>query len=318
MIFGVTDSLRIPRSFRFKSGMDWLNYHHLLYFWTVAREGGVSKAAEKLHLRQPTVSAQIRSLERSLGQKLFAKRGRNLVLTDQGQVVFRYADEIFGLGRELTQTLRGQGPGHAPRFAVGISDSLPKITTYRILRPALGLDPPVRLYVRIDKTDRLLAELATHGLDLVLTDAPMPPTNVRAFNHLFGECGVTVFGIAPLAKRYRDDFPASLDGAPMVLQARNTALRQSLELWFQSAGVRPQAVGEVEDIALLQVLGQHGLGLFAAPSVVEEEVCQQYRVQIVGRLEKVRERFYGVSVERRLRHPAVVAISEAARGELFV
>lgn len=297
--------------------MDWLNYHHLLYFWTVAREGGVSKAAEKLHLRQPTVSAQIRTLEKSLGQKLFTKRGRNLVLTDQGQIVFRYADEIFGLGRELVQTIRGQAPGHAPRFAVGVSDSLPKLTTYRLLEPALGLDPPMRLYVRIDKTDRLLAELATHGLDMVLTDTPMPPTNVRAFNHLLGECGVTVFGTPALAKRHRDDFPQSLDGAPMLLQTRNTALRQSLELWFQSAGVVPEAVGEVEDVAVLQVLGQHGLGLFAAPTVVEEDVCQQYRVQVVGRLERVRERFYAVSVERRLRHPAVLAISEAARESLF-
>ena len=297
--------------------MDWLNYHHLLYFWTVAREGGVSKAAEKLHLRQPTVSAQIRTLEKTLGQKLFAKRGRGLVLTDQGQVVFRYADEIFGLGRELVQTLRGQVAGHAPRFAVGISDSLPKLTTYRLLEPALSLDPPMRLYVRIDKTDRLLSELATHGLDLVLTDSPMPPTNVRAFNHLLGECGVTVFGAAALAKRCRDGFPKSLDGAPMLLQTRNTALRHSLELWFQSAGVAPEAVGEVEDVAVLQVLGQHGIGLFAAQTVVENDICEQYRVQVVGRLEKVRERFYGVSVERRLRHPAVVAISEAARGSLF-
>ncbi len=297
--------------------MDWLNYHHLLYFWTVAREGGVSRAAETLHLRQPTVSAQIRTLERSLGHKLFTKRGRNLVLTNHGQTVFRYADEIFGLGRELTQTLRGQGPGHAPRFAVGISDSLPKLTTYRLLEPALMLDPPMRLYVRIDKTERLLGELATHGLDLVLTDSPMPPTNVRAFNHLFGECGVTVFGTAALAGRHREGFPASLGGAPMLLPTRNTALRHSLELWFQSTGVTPRAVGEVEDIAVLQVLGQHGHGLFAAPSVVEADVCDQYRVEVVGRLDKVRERFYGVSVERRLRHPAVVAISEAARGSLF-
>jgi LysR family transcriptional activator of nhaA len=297
--------------------VDWLNYHHLLYFWTAAREGGVSKAAETLGLRQPTVTAQIRALERSLGQTLFVKRGRHLALTDQGQVVYRYADEIFGLGRELLQTVRGGTPDRGQRFAVGISDSLPKLTTYRMLEPALRLDPPPRLYVRIDKADRLLTELATHGLDLVLTDSPMPPTNVKAYSHLLGECGVTIFAAAALAKRHRDGFPKSLSGAPMLLQTRNTALRHSLELWFDAAGVAPQVVGEVEDMAVLQVLGQNGLGLFAAPSVVEADICHSYRVQVVGRLEKVRERFYGVSVERRLRHPAVVAISESARAELF-
>lgn len=297
--------------------MDWLNYHHLLYFWTVAREGSVSLAAERLHLRQPSVSAQIKTLEKSLGQTLFVKRGRYLVLTEQGQVVFRYADEIFGLGGELLQTIRGSSSGQVGRFAVGISDSLPKLTTYRLLEPALKLQPPMRLYVRIDKTDRLLSELATHGLDLVLTDSPMPPTSVRAFNHMLGECDVTVFGAPALAKQYRKEFPASLDGAPMLLQTRNTALRQSLELWFHTAKVTPNIMGEVEDVAVLQVLGQHGVGLFAAPSVVEQDVCEQYRVQVVGRLEKVRERFYGISVERRLKHPAVVAISEAAQHKLF-
>ena len=299
--------------------MDWLNYHHLLYFWTVAKQGSVSRAAEQLHLRQPTVSAQIRTLEQSLGQKLFTKRGRNLVLTDQGQVVFRYADEIFGLGRELVQTLRGSGgeTGQARRFAVGVSDSLPKLTTYRLLEPALTLDPPMRLYMRVDKTDRLLGELALHGLDLVLTDTPMPPTNVRAFSHVLGECGVTVFGTPELAARYRDGFPGSLDGAPMLLPTRNTALRHSLELYFDAEGLAPQIVGEVEDMAVLQVLGRHGLGLFAAPSVVEDDIRRQYDVEVVGRLDRVRERFYAISVERRLRHPAVVAISERARGRLF-
>jgi LysR family transcriptional activator of nhaA len=297
--------------------MDWLNYHHLLYFWTVAREGSVSRAAEVLHLRQPTVSAQIRTLEKSLGQSLFVKRGRNLVLTEQGQLVFRYADEIFGLGRELLHAVRGSTGDHSQRFSVGISDSLPKLTTYRLLEPALHLDPPMRLFVRVDKTDRLLTDLATHGLDLVLTDAPMPPGSIRAFNHLLGECGVTVFGTATLARRHRDHFPESLHDAPMLLPTRNTALRHSLEQWFETCSIVPRIMGEVEDAAILQVLGQHGLGLFAAPSVVEEEICHQYRVQIVGRLERVRERFYGISAERRLRHPAVVAISEAARRDLF-
>jgi LysR family transcriptional activator of nhaA len=298
--------------------MEWLNYHHLLYFWTVARHGSISRATEELYLAQPTISAQLRALEESLGEKLFARTGRNITLTEMGQVVFRYADEIFSLGRELTDTLKGRSVGRPVRFTVGIADVLPKLIAYRLLQPALQLSDPIRMVCHEDKPDRLLAELAVHGLDLVLSDAPIGPmVKVRAFNHLLGESSVTIFGPAKLASKYRRGFPRSLDGAPMLLPTDTTALRRALDQWCETQGIRPFIVGEFEDRALLKVFGQSGAGLFPAPSVIEAEVRRQYGVQIVGRLEEVRERFYAISVERKLKHPAVVAISEAAQQHLF-
>ena len=298
--------------------MDWLNYHHLLYFWTVAREHSVSKAAAALHVAQPTVSAQLRSLERALGQKLFERHGRQIRLTAEGEKVFRYADEIFSLGRELLQTVKGE-PQHAPRrFRVGVSDALPKLTTYRLLEPALAMQPAFRLHIRIDKTERLLGELAVHALDLVVADAPMMPSlKVRAFSHLLGETSVSIFGAAPLARAARRKFPASLHAAPMLLQTTNTAMRQSLDQWFDAHGIEPCIVGEVEDMAMLQTLGEHGLGLFAAPTVVRQEICRRYKVAWVGELDRVRERFYGISVERRITHPAVRLIADQAKRRLF-
>jgi LysR family transcriptional activator of nhaA len=298
--------------------VEWLNYHHLLYFWTVAKEGSVSKAAASLHVAQPTVSAQVRSLERSLQQRLFARQGRFLKLTSEGEAVFRYADEIFSLGREMLQTVKGDAKAAPQRFRVGVSDALPKLTTYRLLEPALLMQPLFRLHVRIDKTERLLGELAVHGLDIVIADAPMMPSlRVRAFNHLLGETSVSIFGTADLARRVRRDFPRSLHGAPLLLQTTNTAMRQSLDQWFDVQHVTPTIVGEVEDMAMLQTLGEHGLGLFAAPTVVRKEICRRYQVTWVGELEKVRERFYGISVERRISHPAVRLIADQAKRRLF-
>lgn len=296
-----------------------LNYQHLLYFWVVAREGSVARATGVLHLAQPTISGQLKVLERQLGERLFVRRGRHLALTDVGQVVYRYADEMFSIGQELREVLAGRpSAGRPARLAVGVSDSLPKLTTFRLLAPALEPPGRFRLVFRIGKAEALLAELATHALDLVLTDAPLAPTlAVRAFSHLLGESGVTVFGAPALAARYRRGHPHSLDGAPWVLQAPNTALRRSLDAWFAASGVRPEVMAEVEDVALLQVLGQAGLGVFAAPTVVESEIRRAYGVRVVGRLDGVRERFYAVSVERKLKHPGVVAISEGARRELF-
>jgi len=298
--------------------MDWLNYHHLLYFWTVAREQSVSKAAAMLHVAQPTVSAQVRSLERSLGQKLFERQGRQLRLTSDGEKVFRYADEIFTLGRELLQTVKGEPQAAPKRFRVGVSDALPKLTTYRLLEPALAMQPAFRLHVRIDKTERLLGELAVHAVDLVVADAPMMPSlKVRAFSHLLGETTVSIFGTATLARDARKKFPGSLHGAPMLLQTTNTAVRQSLDQWFDVHGIQPRVVGEVEDMAMLQTLGEHGLGLFAAPTVVRREICRRYKVAWVGELDRVRERFYGISVERRITHPAVRLIADQAKRRLF-
>ena len=298
--------------------MEWLNYHHLLYFWTVARTGGVSAASAELRLAQPTISGQLRLLEEHFGEKLFHRVGRRLELTDMGRLVYRYAEEIFMLGRELTDAVRGRPTGRPLRFAVGIADQLPKLIAYRLMEPALKLPEPVRLVCHEDKPERLLADLAVHALDLVLTDAPLNPTiNVRAFSHLLGECGTTIFGAKALAGRYRRGFPRSLDGAPFLMPTDNTVLRRNLDQWFSQLDLRPQVVSEFEDSALLKAFGERGVGLFAAPTAIEAEVRRQYGVQIIGRVEQVRERFYAISVERRLKHPAVVAISEAAKEKLF-
>lgn len=298
--------------------MEWLNYHHLLYFWTVARLGSVTRATEELYLAQPTISAQIRALEESLGEKLFTRMGRNLALTEVGRTVFRYADEIFSLGRELSNTLTGRSVGRPVRFVVGITDAMPKLVAYRLLEPALRMTDPIRVVCYEDKVDRLLAELATQGLDLVLADAPMGPTiKVRAFNHLLGECGVTIFATGKLATTYRRGFPQSLEGAPFLLPTDNTALRRSLDQWCETENIHPSVVGEFEDSALVQVFGQSGMGLFVGPTAIEAEIKRQYGVQVVGRIETIRERFYAISVERKLKHPAVLAISDSARQKLF-
>ena len=298
--------------------MEWLNYHHLLYFWVVACHGSVTRAAAELRLAQSTVSTQLRTLEEVLGEKLFARTGRRLVLTDVGRLVFRYADEIFGLGRELLETVKGRPTGQPMRLTVGIADAVPKLIAYRLLGPALTGAEPVRIICREDKPDRLLAQLAVHGLDLVLSYAPIgPTTNIHAFNHLLGECGVTFFAAPALARTCRRGFPRSLGGAPMLLPTDNTALRRSLDDWFESEDIRPRVASEFEDSALLMAFGQAGMGLFPAPSVIERQVRSQYGVVVVGRLDTVRERFYAISGERRLKHPAVVAISEAARQRVF-
>jgi len=298
--------------------MAWLNYHHLLYFWTVAREGSVTKACGVLNLTQPAISAQIRTLERSLGERLFEKRGRLLTLTETGRLVYRYADEIFTIGRELQETLAGRPSGRPARLTVGVVEALPKLVAYRLLEPALRGPDPVHLVLREDRLERLLADLAVHALDIVLSETPIPPsTRVKAFSHLLGECGVTIFGAPQLADAHRRRFPQSLDGAPFLLPTDNTTLRRSLDQWFDRHGAAPRVVAEIEDSAVLKVFGQEGAGLFAAPTAVEREVRRQYGVRVVGRIAEVRERFYAISAERRIRHPAVLALTSAARDEIF-
>ena len=295
-----------------------LNYQHLERFWAVVREGGVTRASRKLHVSQPTVSAQVRTLETSLGGTLFARSGRGLVLTDFGRTIYRYADEIFGLGRDLVDTARGRSSGHPLRLTAGVAMVVPKLIACRILEPALKLPGGVQLECLEDTPEQLLAQLALHHLDLVLADAPVGPTvKVRAFNHLLGECGVSVLGRPELARAHRRGFPRSLDGAPFLLPRANSALRRSLEDWFDKQNVRPRVVGSFEDSALLKAFAQVGAGLFVAPTAIEAEVRRQYGVHVVGRLESVREQFYVITVERTLKHPAVVAISEIARRKLF-
>ena len=298
--------------------MEWLNYHHLLYFWAVAREGSVTGASAYLHLAQSTISGQIRALEDALGEKLFIRVGRNLMLSEVGQVVFRYADEIFALGRELMDTLHGRPTGRPLRLVVGVVDVLPKLIAYRLLEPALRLPVPVHIVCHEGKQEHLLAELAVYNLDVVLSDAPSGPlVKIQAFHHLLGDSGVTFFGTPQLAAAYCPGFPGSLEGAPCLLPTDNTMLRHALDHWFEAEGVRPLVVGEYEDSALLKVFGQAGIGIFAMPSVIEAEIQRQYDVQVIGRVEAVRERFYAISVERQLRHPAVIAMSETVGQEFF-
>lgn len=298
--------------------MEWLNYHHLLYFWTTAREGGVTRAAERLRLAQPTLSAQIRALEASLGVKLFEKQGRGLALTEAGRTAFRYAEGIFGLGQELRESLAGVAHGRAPILTVGISDALPKLMVHRLLEPALHLPEAIRLVCLEDRTDRLLAKLSLHELDLVLSDGPPPPNHpVRAFSHILGECGVQVFGTAALRKAHPGPFPRCLDGAPFLLPPEGTALRRGLDQWFEAEGIRPRVGGEFDDSALLKTFGQQGHGFLAAPSALAREVERQYQIRRIGLAEGVRERVFALTLDRRLRHPAVLAISEAARTKAF-
>lgn len=297
--------------------MEWLNYHHLFYFWNVARFGSVSRAGEELRLTQATISAQLKSLERSLGEKLFRKSGRRLALTDMGKVVFRYAEEIFSLGRELTGALKGRTAGRSARLTVGIVDVMPKLVAYQLIEPALGLPESYRIICREGSNNDLLPALAVHDLDVVLTDAPIDPAmNVRAFNHLLGECGSTLFGVRRLADEYRRGFPRSLDGAPFLLPTENTTARRSLDQWFAAEKIHPLIIAEFEDSALLKVFGERGLGLFFAPSIISSEVQREYDVKVIGRVSGIRERFYAISADRKLKHPAVVAISEAARARL--
>ena len=293
--------------------MEWLNYHHLLYFWTVAREGTIARASEELRLAQPTISGQIRALEEQLGEKLFQRSGRNLVLTDIGRVVFAYADDIFATGRELMDTLKDRPTGRPVRLQVGVADEVTKIIAYRLLEPALRLPQPVHIVCRDGAPERLLTDLATHALDLVIADTPIPPAiKVKAFSHPLGETAVTVFGIAKLAAPRRKNFPRSLDGAPFLLPTIGKTLRRTLDHYFDQEQIRPRIVAELDDSALLTTFGQGGAGLFVAPTVLEKEVMRQFGVTVVGRLDEVRERYFAISVERRLKHPAVIAISEAA------
>lgn len=298
--------------------MTWLNYHHLYYFWMVAKEGTVTAACERLRLAQPTISAQIRRLEKSLGHKLFRPAGRRLELTDTGRLVYRYANDIFELGNELLELLAGRPAGEEARLRVGIADVLPKMVVSRVLSPALAGPEKVHLICFEGKPNELLAKLSIHELDLVLSDSPIPPdVNLRAYNHELGECGVTIFGTPRAAAKYRRKFPASLHGAPILLPTANTSIRRRLDFWFSANGIYPQILAEFEDSALLKAFAQDGDAAFVAPEPIAAEVERQYRVRRIATLPRLAERFYAITVERRLRHPGVLAISTTARERLF-
>jgi LysR family transcriptional activator of nhaA len=298
--------------------VEWLNYHHLFYFWTVVREGSISKAADKLRLSQPTISAQVRQLEEVLDQRLFARQGRTLVPTDVGRLVYRYADEIFGIGREMMETLRGRPAGRPLQLTVGVANAVPKLVVYRLLRPALEGPESVHLLCREANTERLLADLATHALDVVITDTPAPEhVRVKAFSHLLGESETSFFAPPALATRLRRRFPASLHDAPALLPTSNTALRRGLDEWCAKQKLQLRVLGEFEDTALMKVFGQGAPAVFPAPTAIERDICRFYGVRVVGRTSGVRERYYAISVERRLKHPGVIAITTTARQDLF-
>ena len=299
--------------------MEWLNYHHLLYFWVVAKEGSVVRASEELHLAHPTISGQIHRLEEVLGEKLFARRGRNLVLTEAGRVAFRYADEIFSLGREFVDTLKGRASGKPLRLVVGVADVLPPSLVRRFLEPAFRLGQPVQVICRADKSvDEFIAELALHRVDVVIADGPAGVGSpIRAFSHPLGDCGTAFFAAPKLAAKIRPKFPLSMNGAPFLLPGAPSTARRALEHWFDAEGIRPQIVAELDDSALAKDFGDAGLGVFAAATVIETEVLHHYNVRVVGRSETVRQQFYAISVERKIKHPAVVAICEAARQDIF-
>jgi LysR family transcriptional activator of nhaA len=296
--------------------MEWLNYHHLLYFWTVARTGSISAASKELRLASPTISNQIHKLEDSLGEKLLRRSGRRLVLTDMGRIAMRYAEEIFSLGQEFTRTMKERPTGRPLRFCVGIADVLPKTIAFHLLKPALRLPTPLHLICREDRPDHLLADLAVHEVDVVLSDAPATPAaNIRAFSHLLGECGVTF--LAPKKLSFlKKGFPRSLDGSPFLLPLGNTALRRDLDEWFHSQNVRPAVMGEFADLALLRVFAEEGFGSFAVPAVMEEQM-RRYGFYRIGATANITVRFYAISVERQVPHPAVVAVCEAEGDNVF-
>ena len=298
--------------------MRHLNYNHLLYFWSVAREGSVARAAEALHLTPQTVSGQLKQLEARIGAPLFQRVGRGLALTETGDLVRQYADEIFALGAELAQRVHGGEP-HVPTVLdVGVVNSIAKLIAYRILEPALEGDAPSRVVCREADLDRLLGDLAVHRLDLVISDRPIPSgLNVRAYNHRLGESRITLFARHGVADRYRRGFPRSLDGAPLLLPAGGSTLRRGLDGWFERAGIVPRVVAEFDDSALLKAFGEAGTGLFPAPSAIAAQVERMYQAQAVGEADGVTEAYYAISPERKLKHPAVVRITELARTLVF-
>ncbi len=298
--------------------MEWLNYHHLLYFWTVAQEGSISAASKRLSLAPSTVSGQIGLLEESFERKLFKRSGRNLVLTEFGSHVVRYADEIFTTGRELMDFVHGRPVVGPIRFDVGVTEVVPKLIVRRLIEPVLGHETGVHLMMREGHTDELLGDLALHHLDVVITDAPTgPDARIKAFNHLLGESPIALFATPEIAVGLRPDFPASLDGARILLPTTGTVLRRQLDHFFDRRDLHPRIVGEFQDMAQLKSFGEHGLGAFAAPDVIGEEIIYQHRVERIGVFERIKEKYYAVSVERKLKHPSVVALYDSARAGLF-
>jgi len=296
-----------------------LNYKQLHYFLRVAKAGSIARAAEQLRLAPQTISTQIGTLEEALGTELFRRAGRRLELTAAGQLTLSYADEIFQIGRELEETVRNRAGRSDMLFRVGVADVVPKSIAYRLLAPALGSAGRVRLICREDKLERLFAELAIHKVDLVIADRPLPSElGVKGYSHSLGRAPVAFYAVPGLAARHKEGFPRSLDGAPMLIPSDGAAMRGALTRWFSEHQIEPRIVGEFDDTALMKAFGRAGAGIFPAPAIMADEIREQYTAEIIGRADGVAAKYYAISVERKLTHPAVVAISEAAKADLFV
>ena len=293
--------------------MQRLNFHHLHYFWSVAKEGSMAKAAAKLHLTQPTISAQIALFETTIGQVLFHRMGRRLELTETGRDVFDYAEEIFALGRDLTQYLNGRSVGRGYRLVVGVSDNLPKLVVLELLKPAFQLTLPVRLHCQEDKIERLLNELALNAIDLVLTTGPLPfRPDPALIGQRLSDSPLAVYGIPSLAERYRCDFPESLSGAPFLFPLGHSGYRQDFERWCEKAGIWPEIRAEISDSALIKTFAAEGLGLCLAPRLIEPVITRQYGLESVGVIESLRESYYLFTAQRKHSNPVLAEILRAA------
>ena len=295
-----------------------LNYRQLHYFWVVAKTGSIVRACEQLNLTPQTISGQISLLEQTYGIELFRRVGRQLERTEAGRQTLTYAEQMFQLGGELELMLRAQPNEQQILFRVGVADVVPKSIVYRLIAPTMELNEPLRITCREDKLERLLADLAIQRLDLVISDSPMPShLDIKGYSQKLGECGISFFATAELAARYGQDFPRGLHGAPLLIPGPETVVRSRLQRWFAEQQIQPQIVGEFDDSALMQAFGQSGSGIFIGPSVIADEVKRQYGVQVIGQTDAVSESFYAISVERKVKHPGIVAITEGARRELF-
>lgn len=294
--------------------MEWLNYHHLLYFYTVAREGSVGRAAAQLFLTQPTLSTQIKVLEKSLGEALFKREGRRLQLTETGRVAFRYAEEIFGLGQELRETLKGRPATAKAELRVGVTDVVPKSVAHALLEPVLKRFPDLKFYCRESGIDDLVAAMATHNLDVILSDTPLREgTPLKAFSHMLGETDMTFMASPEISRRLRKPFPQSLRGEAMLLPGKHSAIRRALDAWFESLDLRPTVRGEFDDTALLKVFGVAGHGVIVVPSLVAGDVRENHGLEAIARVGELRASFFAISPERRVKHTAVQCLLESAR-----
>lgn len=294
-----------------------INFKHLHYFWMVAKQGSITKASEHLHITPQTISGQISLLEEQLGKALFSKVGRNLELTDTGHMVLSYADEIFSLGSELEQSVRIASGDRTQLLRVGIADSIPKSIAYRLLAPAMSLEDPTRLVCKENSLEDLLGELALHKLDMIIADGPIPPhLAVRGFNHFLGECGTSFMAAPNLIEQVEGGFPACLRGAPFLIPSDQSLIQIQLLQWLEKHHLHPKIMGEFDDRALMKTFGQAGAGVFIVPSAIAEEVAKQFQVEIIGSTEEIREQFFAIATEQRLSNPAIIAITDAAKGWL--